>query len=293
MKTNNSNQRPAFAGLPPGRRVTNGKTDTAGAERSCHASRVTLAAPSEAKAVTSAFTLLELLVVIAIIVVIAALLLPVGSIVKQRAIIHAAQAQMAQLETAIDRYKAAYGFYPPGNANTGPFTNQLYYELSGHDQHCPPSVMPFIKPWTTAPKLIPTMPAAAFGVSGFINCTKPGSDEVFMRAQDFLPDLRPNQIGTVSYQWRRSGEQSSLPPSAGRTRAIKPLGQPDINPWRYNSARHQQSQLVRFVVQLVISGQTNLICNWSKSVHPQHARCLDFKICSPMTPTAPIAGNVP
>ncbi len=109
MKTNKSNQQPAFARLRPGRRVTNGRTDPAGAERSGHASRVT--------SHVSAFTLLELLTVIGIIVVIAALLLPVGSIVKQRAVIRATQAQMAQLETAIDRYKSAYGFYPPCNTN--------------------------------------------------------------------------------------------------------------------------------------------------------------------------------
>jgi hypothetical protein len=43
----------------------------------------------------------------------AALLLPVAGAVKKHQYIYNAQAEMAKLETAIDRYKAAYGFYPP------------------------------------------------------------------------------------------------------------------------------------------------------------------------------------
>jgi len=61
----------------------------------------------------SAFTLIELLVVISIIGVLAALLLPVAGAVRKQSMIRTAQAEMAQLETAIDRYKSAYGFYPP------------------------------------------------------------------------------------------------------------------------------------------------------------------------------------
>ncbi len=49
-------------------------------------------------------------------------------------------AEMAQLETAIDSYKAAYGFYPPSNPLYNPtnvttyeghLINPLYYELLG------------------------------------------------------------------------------------------------------------------------------------------------------------------
>ena len=65
-----------------------------------------------------AFTLIELLVVISIIAVLAAFLLPVAGAVRRQATIRTAQAEMAQLETAIDRYKSAYGFYPPDSAVT-------------------------------------------------------------------------------------------------------------------------------------------------------------------------------
>src|SRR5690349_7270217 len=62
---------------------------------------------------SSAFTLIELLVVIAIMGVLAALLLAVVGGVKKHQYIWNAQAEMEQVATAIDRYKAAYGFYPP------------------------------------------------------------------------------------------------------------------------------------------------------------------------------------
>ncbi len=40
-----------------------------------------------------------------------------------------AQAQLGQLDAAINAYKDAYGFYPPDATN--PMINQLYYELEG------------------------------------------------------------------------------------------------------------------------------------------------------------------
>ena len=88
-------------------------------------SRVT-ASPRKCRA----FTLIELLTVIAVIAVIAALIFPVAGTVKRQAYLHNAQAQMSQLQTAMERYKSAYGFYPPACPN-GPVTNQLYFELEG------------------------------------------------------------------------------------------------------------------------------------------------------------------
>ncbi len=103
-------------------RVASGGTDAVGVGLSRHPSPVTRH--------SFAFTLVELLTVIAVIAVIAALIFPVAGAVRRQAVIHNAQAQMAQLETAIERYKSAYGFYPP-SCPYGPLTNQLYYELVG------------------------------------------------------------------------------------------------------------------------------------------------------------------
>ena len=60
-----------------------------------------------------AFTLIELLVVMAVIGVLASLLLAVVSGVKKKQYVYNTRAEMEQIETAIERYKAAYGVYPP------------------------------------------------------------------------------------------------------------------------------------------------------------------------------------
>src|SRR5260221_1596054 len=77
-----------------------------------------------------AFTLIELLVVISIIAILAGFTIPVVKPVKRTQFIKKTQAEMAQLETAIDSYKATYGFYPPSNPGS-PFFNPLYFELLG------------------------------------------------------------------------------------------------------------------------------------------------------------------
>src|SRR5882762_9028780 len=78
----------------------------------------------------AAFTLIELLVVIAIIAVLAAMLFPAGSAMKKRATLSRARAELDQVATAIESYKAKLGHYPPDNA-ANPVLNQLYYELVG------------------------------------------------------------------------------------------------------------------------------------------------------------------
>src|SRR5579859_3208117 len=159
-------------------RVTSGETDAAGARHSCHPSPVTLAAPkrSEGGRHVSAFTLIELLTVIAVIAVIAALIFPVANTVKRQAFLHNAQAQMSQLETALENYKSAYGFYPPSCPN-GPLTNQLYYELEGTLRTNVSGVDSYMTLDHNA--TIPASPVTlnsvfGTGVGGFMNCNKPG-----------------------------------------------------------------------------------------------------------------------
>src|SRR5450432_2820082 len=66
-----------------------------------------------------AFTLIELLVVISIIAVLAAFTIPVLKTVARKKILDRTRGEMEQIETAIDSYKTAYGFYPPSN-NSNP-----------------------------------------------------------------------------------------------------------------------------------------------------------------------------
>jgi prepilin-type N-terminal cleavage/methylation domain-containing protein len=222
-----------------------------------------------------AFTLIELLVVIAIMGVLAALLFPVVGAVKRHQYIYNTQAEMAKLETAIDRYKAAYGFYPPDNQLTpaNPLVNQLYYELTGTAN---------TDVTMTSPKYQslkdPTVPiltggfagsdvTKAFGVSGFMNCSKPVGGEDASAARDFLPDLRPNQVWK-NYTNNDVPVTLLISSVGGPSAQYQPLGQQDLNPWRYNSSNPTNNPgSYELWIQLVFApGQTSLICNWTKQV---------------------------
>jgi prepilin-type N-terminal cleavage/methylation domain-containing protein len=219
-----------------------------------------------------AFTLIELLVVISIIAVLAALILPVAAQVKRQALLHSAQAEMSQLETAIERYKSVYGFYPPDSTVTMSNTpiNQLYYELVGTTNiSAPPANPDYQVLGDPNQQLTGVQVSSVFGVSGFMNCDKPGADESAAHAQNFLPDLKPRQIA--------ENITNSLAPTVGFTMLVSSSGGPDpgyqplnvldVNPWRYiSSSPTNNPGSYDLYVQLRIAGKTYLICNWSKQV---------------------------
>jgi prepilin-type N-terminal cleavage/methylation domain-containing protein len=231
--------------------------------RSRHVSRFTFHA--------SAFTLIELLVVIAIMGALAALIFPVMGAVKKHQYINHIQAEMAQLETAIDRYHAALGFYPPSpnppTAGTpSSYVNQLYYELVGTTNTVPPPGNPVYRTLDGSATIQASDVSTAFGVSGFMNCSKPGAGEDAAAARNFLPDLKPNQIGI--YTTKDNVTVTLLISSIGGPDAkYQPLGQPELNPWRYNSSSPTNNPgSYDLWIQLSIGKQTNLICNWTKQV---------------------------
>jgi prepilin-type N-terminal cleavage/methylation domain-containing protein len=267
MKTTNGDQPSPGFGTAGMWQVTSDKMRPPAREaRSRHVSRFTFHA--------SAFTLIELLVVIAIMGVLAALLLPVVAAVKKHQYIYNTQTQMAQLETAIDRYKAAYGFYPPSPTNPptagkqSTLVNQLYYELVGTVLTNGGAL--YLTLDGSASIDVGQVPNAFTGIGGFVNCTKPGGDEDASAARNFLPDLKPKQF------WPQPGYTN--PPATegvnlficsvgGPDATYQPLGQQDRNPWRYNSSSPTNNPgSYDLWVQLVIGKQTNLICNWTKQV---------------------------
>ena len=165
--------------------------------------------------------------------VLASLILPVVGAVKKRQYIFNTKAEMAKLETAIDRYKAAYGFYPPDNPN-GSLTNQLYYELVGTTNTIPTPDPPVYQVLDGSSSLKAVDVTSIFGVGGFMNCSKPASSEDASAARNFLPDLRPNQMGTI----KATGNvwvTNLITAVGGPDANYQPLGSPDVNPWRYNS----------------------------------------------------------
>jgi type II secretory pathway pseudopilin PulG len=218
--------------------------------------------------------LIELLVVIAIMAALAALLLPVVGAVKKHQYIYSAQAEMAKLETAIDRYKATYGFYPPSPpippAAGNPLTlvNQLFYELTGTTNISPAPNPPVYRSLDGSPPTLTDLQVqSAFGVGGFMNCSKPGGGEDASTAKNFLPDLRPKQIfNHTNINTGPQGVNLLTCSVGGPDTTYQPLGLQELNPWRFVCPGINNPGSYDLWIQLRISGKTNLICNWSKSV---------------------------
>lgn len=210
----------------------------------------------------SGFTLIELLTVIAIIAIIASLLFPAFNIVKRKSIINQATSERTALETAIESYHSKYGFYPPGNANANlPLTNQLYYELLG-------TTVTNGNTFTTLDNssMVSNAPTTVimnyFGVTGFMNCTR-GSGEDQVSAQNFLPNLKPSQIATISGDGVRvivtAVDSGTYAPMSGFTQLS---GYSKANPWRYVYPGVNNPSSYDLWLQIIVGGKTNLISNW-------------------------------
>jgi prepilin-type N-terminal cleavage/methylation domain-containing protein len=222
----------------------------------------------------SAFTLIELLIVISIIAILAALLMPVAAAIEKRSIIQQAQSERDQIETAIDRYHATYGFYPPGNAGVSAanllpaLTNQLYYELIGTTNLTAPPNTDFL---TLDDRLTNNGASlqAIFGVSGIMNCSRAsGSDEDSRPAQSFLPALKPGQFAVVTTTAGGGNVFGALCSAANADPTYDPLpgnttgtGR-NANPWRYLYPGVNNPKTYDLWLQIVVGGRTNLICNW-------------------------------
>ena len=215
----------------------------------------------------AAFTLTELMVTISIMAILAGFMVPgLKSIARQRNI-HAVRAEMEYLQTALENYKVKYGAYPPGNTHyaagnpNNVLLNQLYYELSGTTNNNTTYVT------QDQSASIPVASVGqAFGVQGFINCTQPGGVDDGINAKNFLKSLSSKQIFSFV-------TNNNIPTTIIGTS----VGGPDdtytpvpyysgVNPFRYLYPGTNNPGGYDLWIQLVISGKTNLICNWNRQV---------------------------
>jgi prepilin-type N-terminal cleavage/methylation domain-containing protein len=197
-----------------------------------------------------AFTLIELLVVIGIISILAALLFPIGNGVKRFRIRARARAELAQVQSAIEGYKAKLGSYPPDNSGK-PENNALYYELRG--------VKATVGGYVDADgSSVPANALTTLGISGFVNCTRGGGDED-TTAVPFLNNLRPVQYQAVSELNNAVVLGTAIDgPTMYSGTAIK------INPWRYQCTGQQHNQATFDLwVDVFVGKETERICNWS------------------------------
>ncbi|HEY5043093.1 MAG TPA: type II secretion system protein [Verrucomicrobiae bacterium] len=209
-----------------------------------------------------AFTLIELLVVIAIIAILASFTLVVLKSAARRQKISVARSELAVIQTALENYHDKYNTYPPGSGY-GALENQLYYELSGAKTVVIGGVN-YYQTLDSSATIRQSDYKNAFKVDGLLNCTK-GSAEDAVPAQDFLPGLKPNQIGSSSV--------NGVVPVTNLVTAVggpddtyEPLSVKGVNPFRYLFPGTNNPGGYDLWVQLVISGKTNLVCNWNSSV---------------------------
>lgn len=211
------------------------------------------------KAFRRGFTLIELLVVIAIIALLASLLLVVNAAATRSKLLARTRTELSQIVTAIETYKAKLGSYPRDNP-TNPAVNQLYFELLGttNDGNFYTTLDGSAKIQVSS---VSSPAPNGFGpaVDGFVNSSKGGSgDEARPALKLLIP--KPSQIGELS-----PGVKiliGSVPWPQSTSPQIP--GYPTFAPWCYNSSSPTNNpNTYDLWIDLLISGKTNRISNWS------------------------------
>ncbi len=218
-----------------------------------------------------AFTLIELLVVISVIALLASLIVGLSRYAAQSQKRSRIRAELNQVITAIEAYKAHFGHYPPDNVLpsskiVNPVTNQLFYELTG-------VLLDESKGTFHARDREQRIPSAKvmqfFHRDGFVNAganpkeVKPFIDlkasqrRIVSKPPD--PDI---EVLAVSVDWPLNDPNS--PPPFG--------GYPDpsirrVNPMRYVSTNPTNNpDSFDLWAEFVEGGKLKIICNWSKDV---------------------------
>jgi type II secretory pathway pseudopilin PulG len=211
-------------------------------------------------------------VVIAVISVIAAMILPSLKGVNRIKLLSLARAEMAQLESCIECYKARLGHYPPDNRNLTsndaiPGLNQLYYELAGTVY----SNGMFTAKDNSGQPLSPAMIKTIFGtgVSGFVN-TERGDSDGERVAIPLLNGFKPAQIASTTMTNRATGMTMTgrilVCTVSGTDPNVPPLnnGSPPLNPWRYiSSSPTNNPNSYDLWTDIFISRKVVRICNWN------------------------------
>lgn len=226
--------------------IASSSSSSSARSRSCRLPAPRSPAP---RSLQVAFTLIELLAVIAIMGVLAALLVGLAPAAGAKMRESRIRAELQQLITAIEEYKARYGFFPPDGlaglqpGYARPELNPLYYELTGMLVINPFDPAGYFQSIDGAQKLNSFQLSTYFGRTGIANSSP---DKKRILNQSFKPSQHANLFNHVPGQpdiellivpqpWpaadRAGSPLSSLPTIVGYDPVRNPL-----NPWRYVSS---------------------------------------------------------
>src|SRR5213594_271258 len=218
-----------------------------------------------------AFTLIELLVVISIIALLASLIVGLARYAGQSNKRSRVQAELNQVITAIEAYKAHFGHYPPDNfvpssKIVNPVTNQLFYELTGAIVDERSGVF---RARDRQQGISSGFVRTYFNRDGFVNAgTNPKELKSFI-------SLKASQRRAISSQ--SPGPEIEVlavtvdwPPKYPTFTPFNSSNDPQIrrvNPWRYVSTNPTNNPAsFDLWAEFVEGGKIKIICNWSKDV---------------------------
>jgi prepilin-type N-terminal cleavage/methylation domain-containing protein len=228
-----------------------------------------------------AFTLIELLAVISIIAVLAGLLVGLAPQAAARMKESRTRAELENLVTAIEAYKAKYGVYPPDNVTgrdsfgspiVNPVVNPLYYELTGLVVHREGTGGYFLPIGyednaknTDGISLrldADTIVLPTFNRDGFVNAALTNNLRRLFH-HDFKPSQRafippkslPIEVLVAPVPW---------PPKDAKFPSPFPVaGYETLNPWRYVSSNPTNNPTSYDLwAEIIVRGQKRIIGNW-------------------------------
>lgn len=195
--------------------------------------------PFSSRRTLPGFTLVELLTVIAIIAVLAGLAVGLTTAAKSARVNSRMQADLRQIQTAIESYKADLNTFPPDHRLAGtprrvdPVINPLYYELRGLDV-----VNGEFRVKGTQVAIAPDDVERAFGRRGFRNA----SEDPSQPSRSYL-DPQAASVKRVTLPGNLNVEllvaPVEWPPNAPEA---APINGTRFNPWRYVSTSPTNNQ---------------------------------------------------